>query len=162
MLITNSEASDHSRHLLKRAARVFNLAYSRFLDLQKAEAQARESQIQLALERVRARTMSMQHSEELKDAALILFQHVQELDVHSFASGFHLWDEDKKAVTIWSCTEGEMLPPFKLPVTEDPAMKHIYEAMQKGEPFHIEEMGGKALEDHYKYMYSLPDRKSVV
>jgi hypothetical protein len=33
-------------------AKVFEQAYTRFLDLQKAEAQARESQIQLALERV--------------------------------------------------------------------------------------------------------------
>ena len=147
--------------VFKRFAKVFEQTYTRFLDLQKAEAQAREAQIQLALERVRARTMSMQHSEELKDAALILFQHVQELGVHSFASGFHLWDEDRKAVTIWSCTEGEMLPPFKLPVTKDPAMKHIYEAMQKGEPIHVEEMGGKALEDHYRYMYSLPHIKEI-
>ena len=147
--------------IFKRFAKVFEQTYTRFLDLQKAEAQAREAQIQLALERVRARTMSMQHSEELKDAALILFQHVQELGVHSFASGFHLWDEDRKAVTIWSCTEGEMLPPFKLPVTKDPAMKHIYEAMQKGEPIHVEEMGGKALEDHYRYMYSLPHIKEI-
>ena len=38
--------------LLERFADVFNLTYRRFLDLQKAEAQARESEIQLALERV--------------------------------------------------------------------------------------------------------------
>jgi hypothetical protein len=35
--------------ILKRFAKVFEQTYTRFLDLQKAEAQARESQIQLAL-----------------------------------------------------------------------------------------------------------------
>jgi hypothetical protein len=42
------------------------LAYQRFIDLKKAEAQAREAEIQLALERIRARTMAMHQSEELQ------------------------------------------------------------------------------------------------
>ena len=66
--------SDGENEILKRFAKVFDQSYTRFLDLQKAEAQARESQVQLALERVRARTMAMQHSDELKDAAALLFQ----------------------------------------------------------------------------------------
>ena len=57
--------SDEEDALLRRFANAFGQAYTRFLDLQKAEAQARESQIQLALERVRARTMAMQKSDEL-------------------------------------------------------------------------------------------------
>ena len=59
--------------LLERFANVFDLTYTRFLDLQKAEAQAKESQIQLALERVRARTMAMQKSDELFEAAVITY-----------------------------------------------------------------------------------------
>ncbi len=42
--------------------------------LNQAEAQVRESQIQLALERVRARTMAMHKSEELAETAQVLFQ----------------------------------------------------------------------------------------
>src|SRR5438045_5409415 len=49
--------SQSENEILKRFAKVFDQSYTRFLDLQKAEAQARESKIQLALERVRARTM---------------------------------------------------------------------------------------------------------
>ena len=37
-------------------SRVFEQTYTRFLDLQKAEAQAREAKIEAALERVRSRT----------------------------------------------------------------------------------------------------------
>src|SRR5262249_40801105 len=54
--------SDEQFEILLRFAKVFDLTYTRFLDLQKAEAQAREAEIELALERVRARTMAMQHS----------------------------------------------------------------------------------------------------
>ena len=50
--------SDEASIFFRRFAKVFEQTYTRFLDLQKAEAQARESQIQLALERVRARTMA--------------------------------------------------------------------------------------------------------
>src|SRR5688572_7402852 len=41
--------------ILKRFRNVFELSYSRYIDIEKAEAQAREAQIELALERVRAR-----------------------------------------------------------------------------------------------------------
>ncbi|HEY5369549.1 MAG TPA: hypothetical protein VIJ75_11200 [Hanamia sp.] len=47
--------SENEIDIIKRFAKVFEQAYTRFLDLQKAEAQERESQIQLALERVRGK-----------------------------------------------------------------------------------------------------------
>ena len=58
--------------ILKRFAKVFEQAYIRFMDLQKVEAQARESKIETALERVRARALAMQHPEELKEVAEVL------------------------------------------------------------------------------------------
>ena len=64
-----------------RFGKVFEQTYTRFLDLQKAEAQAREAQIEAALERVRARTMAMQRSEELAEVATVLFQQVKALGV---------------------------------------------------------------------------------
>jgi len=56
--------------LLERFASVLEQTYTRFLDLQKAEAQAREAQIETALERVRSRSMAMHKSEELSEAWL--------------------------------------------------------------------------------------------
>ena len=67
--------------LYERFAAVFDQTYTRFLDLQKAEAQAREAKIEAALERVSARTMAMQRSEELAEVATILFQEVKALGV---------------------------------------------------------------------------------
>jgi hypothetical protein len=70
MLVTSPEPfSSEEETLFQRFARAFEQTYTRFLDLQKAEAQAREAQIETALERVRARAMAMHNSQELKDVA---------------------------------------------------------------------------------------------
>jgi hypothetical protein len=61
--------SDEEKEITRRIANEFGNVYQRFLDLQKAEAQAKEAQIEAALERVRSRTMAMQHSDELTDVA---------------------------------------------------------------------------------------------
>jgi hypothetical protein len=45
--------SEENANILQRFAKVFEQTYTRFLDLQKAEVQAREAQIEAALERVR-------------------------------------------------------------------------------------------------------------
>ena len=148
--------------IFKRFAKVFEQTYTRFLDLQKAEAQARESQIQLALERVRARTMAMQQSDELADAATVIFHQIKELGIHQWGNSFQLWGDDMKAVEAWTCTQGLEVKRFKIPTTEDPVMINIVNAAQKGEILYVEEMGGEVLEDHYKFMYSLPIFKEIL
>jgi signal transduction histidine kinase len=160
-IITGSELPKESESLLARFTRVFEMTYKRFLDLQKAEAQAREAQIELALERVRARTMAMQRSEELTDTAALLFQQVNELGIHQWGNSFQLWDDDMNAVTAWTCTEGVRLPIFKIPTTEDPVMINIVNAARKREDLYVEPMGGEALQNHYNYMFSLPTLKEV-
>ena len=57
-----------------RFARVFELTYTRFLDLKLAEAKAREAQIELALERVRSKTLAMQSSDELSTIIGLIYQ----------------------------------------------------------------------------------------
>src|SRR6187402_735947 len=142
--------------LLERFAAVFNLTYTRFSDLQQAEAQAREAQIQLALERVRAGTMAMQRSDELPGAATILFQQVQSLGMPAFAAGYCIWDEDKQAITLWMSSEGILQPPFKAPTTEDELFIEMRKGHEEGKSFHVVEMGGKKLVAHYQYMRTLP------
>ena len=91
----------HEEEILKRFAKVFEQTYTRFLDLQKAEAQARESQIQLALERVRARTMAMQKSDELSETAVLLFHQLMSLELNVKGCGFNIWEKDEKTCTSW-------------------------------------------------------------
>ena len=86
--------SDAKFDILVRFGKVFNQTYTRFLDLKKAEEQARESEIELALERIRARTMAMQHSKELADASLLLAQQLKALGIETWGCAFHIYDEN--------------------------------------------------------------------
>src|SRR6186713_1726234 len=67
--------------LFKRFRNVFELAYRRYLDIEKAEAQVREAQIEAALERVRSKTMAMQRSEELDSVIKTVYSELKHLDV---------------------------------------------------------------------------------
>ena len=94
--------------IFKRFGKVFEQTYTRFLDLQKAESQARESQIQLALERVRARTMAMQKSDELPETSLLLFQQVKELGMTAIFIG--IVNEEAGFVELSTAVHGHHLP----------------------------------------------------
>jgi len=146
--------------ILERFAAVFDGTYTRFLDLQKAEAQAREAQVEAALERVRSRTMGMQHSNELQEAAVLLFRQVIDLGVPAFGSGFNIWEEDRKHATAWMAGEDRMQPPFKTSSSDDIFLR-IYEAAQRGDSFFVEEQGGETLKSHYEYMNSIPVFKQI-
>ena len=148
------EPVPEAHDIFMRFAKVFEQTYTRFLDLQKAEAQVRESQVEAALERVRSRTMGMQHSDELQEAAVLLFQQVVALGVPAFGSGFNIWDDDRKYATAWMGGQDRMQPPFKTSSSEDIFLR-IFEAAQKGESLFVEEQGGEALKSHYKYLNSI-------
>ncbi|HET9280235.1 MAG TPA: hypothetical protein VFN95_18705, partial [Flavitalea sp.] len=127
------------------------------IDLQKAEAQARESQIQLAMERVRARTMAMQKSDELPQAANLLFQQVQSLGMPAWSAGYCTWNNDKKtSITLSMSSEGVLQPTLSMPLTKDPSLMHFREAWERGESFFVEEVGGEELKTHYTYLRTLP------
>ena len=160
-IMHNRPAFVEEKRLLGRFAKEFELVYKRFLDLQKAEAQAREAQIETALEKVRSRTMAMQRSEELTDAASLVFHQIEELGIHQWGNAFQLWDDDMKTVTSWTCTQGVESLKSRIPATEDPVMINIVKAAQRGDTLYVEEMGGKALENHYKSLTSLPVLKEV-
>src|SRR6187402_442502 len=62
---TYAPLSEEELNLFKRFLKVFELAYTRYLDIEQAIAQAREAKIETSLERVRAVAMAMKRSEEL-------------------------------------------------------------------------------------------------
>jgi hypothetical protein len=160
LMFITLEAHPEMHDIFKRFGKVFEQTYTRFLDLQNAEAQARESQIQLALERVRARTMAMQHSNELSEAATLLFKQISDLGIMLWSSAFQIWNADDISTTAWaSAPDGSMQAPFRLPYDEDIFFKRIYEARQKGEEFFVMQSSGKELEDTYNYMFNLPGVK---
>jgi signal transduction histidine kinase len=152
LLLITKEPNAEMQDISKRFAKVFEQAYTRFLDLQKAEAQAREAEIELALERVRARTMAMQHSDELADASLLLDQQVRGLGIKTRGCAFNIYGE--KESTEWFSSEMGTMPTYKTP--RETVFLDYYEAGQKGEIFLTKEFAGKECVDWYNYLCTLP------
>ncbi len=147
---------EEENDILKRFTRVFEQTYTRFLDLQKAEAQAKEAQIEAALERVRARTMGMQQSEELSDVATVLFRQLSSLGVQLWSCGFVLTDDEKESEFRMTNPEGEIEPPLYIPNDVDPATRNMYFHWKEGDSYFAEIMEGDALKNHYDILLSLP------
>src|SRR4030095_3885537 len=99
---TNLPRPRESLQLLERFAAVFDLTYTRFLDLKKAEAQAREARIEAALERTRTQSMLMQHSRELDNVLRVFHEQVLLLAIDSKFSFLWLPDEDKDRHIFWA------------------------------------------------------------
>ncbi|MBK9332006.1 MAG: hypothetical protein IPM96_06280 [Ignavibacteria bacterium] len=149
--------SEDENAILIRFGKVFEQTYTRFLDLQKAESQAREAQIEVALERVRSRTMAMHSSEELQDAAVLLFQQIKDLGVNTGSCGYIIWDKEKKDSTAWmSSAEGSIQEPFKLLHTKSKIYKEIYSAKESGKDFFVKEVRGAELKKHFDYLTTVP------
>lgn len=149
------EATDEEKEIVRKFATEFGRLYQRFLDLQKAEAQAREAQIEAALERVRSRTMSMQQSDELPEAANNLFLQVQALGIPAWSAGYCIWEnEDRSSASLNMSSEGVLQKPFSLPCIGEGY--NFYDAYKNGESFYVAELGGEALVKHYQFMRTLP------
>ncbi|MFI5128900.1 MAG: nuclear transport factor 2 family protein, partial [Chitinophagales bacterium] len=93
--------SEEEKEILIRFAKVFEQSFIRFLDLQKAEVQAREAQIELGLERVRARAMAMRNSDELGELVAILFEELIKLDLVLARCIIWIFDYDTLAARVW-------------------------------------------------------------
>ena len=95
--------SEEHQEIISKFTVVFNQTYTRFLDLQKAEAQAREAQIEVALEKVRSKAMAMHSSAELKEVARemrIQFGLLRQNELETCA--IHLWDVEAGKVEAWA------------------------------------------------------------
>ena len=147
--------------ILKRFRNVFNLSYQRYIDITKAEAQAKEAEIELALERVRAKTMAMQKSEELQETTLILFQQFKSLGVTTAQVSICVFDEDTRMGEMFVTLKGEKIErSFPMELDKEVfVMKKAKKAFldkQKKFSFIVK---GKELQDYNHWRNSLIGRK---
>ena len=156
LMTTPQPLPDDTVNLLERFATVFNLTYRRFLDLQKAEAQAREAQIELALERVRARTMAMQKSDELAEAAQLLYHEFGTLGLDPFTCGYLFIKEEQNKQTAWvTLPDGTLIPDFiDFPLTGDPILDNRYKSWKQKEALHRIELQGEENKEHHRFLAS--------
>jgi signal transduction histidine kinase len=161
-LSTFSPINESQIKILKRFRNVFDLAYRRYTDIALAEIQAKEARIEMALEKVRSRTMAMQHSNELPEAANLLFLEVQALGIPAWSCGYNVLSEDKKTSDCWMSSEGAIQVPFNLYFTEEASFIEWYKFLQSSDSFFVQELGGNALQDHYNYMRTVPKLGEVL
>ena len=77
------------------------MAYRRFEDLKKAEEQAKDAAIEVALERVRSRTMAMQESHELKEVIQTVYDQLVRLNINVEHAGFIVDYQVNDNMNIW-------------------------------------------------------------
>ena len=145
--ITNEQVE-----ILKRFKNVFVLSYQRYTDVAKAEAQAREAQIELALERVRARTMAMQKSDELSEAVYILFNQFKELGERPDQATIGIINEKEWVIEYWVTMYGNLKEGvFKFSIDEPNVTNRIYKAWKENKKSLVIDLSGKELHDFTTY-----------
>ena len=151
--------SENEIDILKRFVRVFHQAYTRFLDLQKAEAQAREAQVEAALERVRARSMGMHKSEELVEVVRILDKEINGLGVE--VNGTQIvtdFANQEEGSNDWFAREGQdYLEKFHVPYIEHPITKRFYNALHKGVDFYTDNYSKAEKNKYFRQLFKYSD-----
>ncbi len=154
--------SDKQNAILRRFTNAFGQAYTRFLDLQKAEAQVREAQIENALEKVRSRSLAMHKSEELQDVVTAVFERLKELDIQMDAINLDVYPENLKDACLWTAIPGQVYSKeLHIPYAEVKIFKDIYEGLIEGKVLHTAAYSRQQKNEFYEYIFSHSDFKST-
>jgi signal transduction histidine kinase len=154
--------TDEDFKILMRFARVFEQAYIRFLDLKKAEAQAREAQIEAALEKVRSCSLAMHKSEELQEVIRTVLARINDLGLRIDTGGIIIPFEDQSGVVTWLAnTSFEYLQPFKVPWTNDLITKDIFNAYQNGLGYFSKSYSFEEKNEYYQNLFTYSDFRNI-
>jgi len=161
LTVTYSPPTTETKELFRRAADVFDLAYKRFKDLQKAEAQTREAQIEGALERVRSKTMAMHNSEDLEDIVISLFDEVLNLGLDkSIRCGIGILEghEGMETRSVNSNSDGTVeLRVGMLNMTIHPMLVGLKKAWKNGSTGYSYDYTGKDVRKYYEALNNEPE-----
>ncbi|MEO7484220.1 MAG: nuclear transport factor 2 family protein, partial [Sediminibacterium sp.] len=155
--------SEEDNGILMRFGKVFQQTYTRFIDLQKAEAQAREAEIQLALERVRARSLAMHHTSELQEVVNIAAQqlHCIGMDING---GIFICinGEVSSELSIWaSGGMADYVQKVVIPALDKPIFTHIRDAIKKGDSFLIEKFSDTEKLELFNHLFQFEPWQSL-
>ena len=140
--------------LFHRFVNVFELAYRKYLDIENADAQAREALIQASLERVRAGSLAMLKSDELIQAGELLWHELRKLGIESLSSGYVVMDRDEKIGWTYAPNPatGKIHEPLGLVHTETKEMRKVLESWKNKEPMSIIEMNEEETIAHQTFV----------
>ena len=150
----NVPFSTEGKTVMKRFAGVFNLTYKRFLDLQRAESQAREAQIEAALERVRAKTMAMHKSEQLSETAKVFFEQFDLLGKIPDRMSIGIINEESQKVELWVTDQSgnEVNHEYFFSLDERTSIAEIYSAWKERKDMIIVDLTGQDLQDWLRFV----------
>ncbi|MEO5581328.1 MAG: ATP-binding protein [Saprospiraceae bacterium] len=110
------DISTESWDLLKRATTVFSLAYTRFNDLQLAEASTKDAIKQAALDRIRAEIASMRTIADLDRITPLIWNELNILGIPFIRCGVFIMDDSQQLIhTFLSTPDGKAIAAFHLP-----------------------------------------------
>ena len=110
------EFSVEAISILNRFTKVFGQTYTRFLDLQKAEALARVAVRESSQDRVRANIAAIRTTTDLQQITPLIWNELKTLGIPFIRCGVFIMDEEHELVhTYLSTPEGKAIAAFQLP-----------------------------------------------
>jgi signal transduction histidine kinase/plasmid maintenance system antidote protein VapI len=146
--------SKEAAKVLNRFAKVFGQTYRRYLDLQKAEEQAREATIESALERVRASSMAMHRSEQLPETSQVLFEQFALLGNLPDRISICIIKEEENLIELWATDQiGSQLDHrYWGSLEEATTMSKVHKAWKEGKDSIVIDLAGQRLKDWLRYI----------
>jgi hypothetical protein len=152
--------SDESSQIFKRFTGVFGQTYRRFLDLQRAEAQARDAQIEASLERVRSKTMAMHNSQDVGDTVASMFDELVKLGVETVRCGIGIMHEPNQ-MEVWTAKKSENekveLIIGRLDMTIHPLLQGMYNGWKNKDVTFSYELRDNDLVDYFTKLINSPE-----
>jgi len=144
--------------ILDKIRNVFDLAYQRYADIAQAEAQAREAKIEVALERVRAKTMAMHQASELQDVINIVHQQFRNLKMDISGGAFIAINEEfNNGISCWGAGgTADYVQRVQIPFFDRPIYTEIVKRVNKGPGFFSEEFTHQEKIDFFKHLFKHP------
>ncbi|MGZ3944620.1 MAG: ATP-binding protein, partial [Mucilaginibacter sp.] len=160
-LVSLEPLSDEHSDIMLRFARVFDMCYTRFNDLKQAEEQAKEAQIQLALERIRAKTMAMHNSVDVGDTVATMFDELIKLGIENTARCGIAIISDNQKMELWRASynaDGNVDRVIgRVDMTVHPLLEKVYRAWKNKETVCSVELTGKDQEDYFRALNDSPE-----
>src|SRR6056297_554596 len=139
--------------ILKKMASAFDLAYKRFEDLKKSEAQVYESKVEASLERVRGMASAMNHSDDLMQIAEEMFKELEILKINPLRYGIGMINGETKEAELWASTvnDGHYLDMLgTISLTWHPMLQKALEAWDAQHEEAVYEWEGEERSEYYK------------
>jgi hypothetical protein len=149
--------------ILPRFAKVFEQTYTRFLDLQKAEAQAREAKIEAALEKVRSRSLAMHKSDELSEVIMDIQKKFQELDIsmESRVAVVVVFDKHSRDFNQWVASPDFSNIYISTPYFQNPILDDFWTAKEGGVDFYSKAYSLEVKNSYFKYFFENSNYENV-